>query len=243
MQATQPLTDPDRSVPQVIFLDAMGTLFGIQGSVGEIYSAIATKYGVVTNAASINQAFAYSFKNSSPLAFESTHTTKELTQKEFLWWKDVVQATFTQLEILDKFTDFSAFFSELYLHFSTHKPWYIYTDVIPSLKNWQHQGIQLGVISNFDTRLYKVLKLLKLDDFFDSITISSEAGAAKPNPKIFRLALQKHNCISRQAWHIGDSFKEDYEGAKKVGIRSFWLNRSEKLIKHHDQLPNLSSVG
>ena len=240
---TSPSLINDYPVPQVIFLDAMGTLFDVRGSVGEIYRAIASKYGVVTNASSIDRAFVHSFKNSPPLAFESTHTTKELTQQEFLWWKDVVKTTFTQLEILDKFTDFSAFFSELYQHFSTHKPWYIYADVIPSLENWQHQGIQLGIISNFDSRLYKILKSLDLNHFFDSITISSEAGVAKPNPKIFRLALQKHNCISRQAWHIGDSFKEDYEGAKKLGIRAFWLNRSQLSIKHHDQLPNLSSVG
>lgn len=233
----------DHPVPKVIFLDAMGTLFNVRGSVGEIYSVIAAKYGVTVDAHSINHAFINSFKNSSPLAFESADKPKELTQQEFSWWKNIVKTTFTELKILDEFTDFSAFFGELYLHFSTQKPWYIYPDVIPSLQTWQDQGIKLGVISNFDSRLYQVLKSLDLERFFSSITISSEAGAAKPNHKIFRLALQKHNCISPQAWHIGDSFREDYEGAKKVGIRGFWLNRSEKSFEHHDQLPNLSSVG
>lgn len=233
----------DCSVPKVIFLDAMGTLFGIQGSVGTIYSAIAAKYGVKVDADSIDLAFINSFKQAPPLAFQSIQTPKKLAQQEFMWWKKVVWAIFTQLGILNKFTDFTAFFRELYLYFATQKPWYIYPDVIPSLQNWQKQGIQLGVISNFDTRLYKVLRLLDLDRFFSSITISAEAGTAKPNSNIFKTALEKHHCISRQAWHIGDSFTEDYQGAKKVGIRAFWLNRSEESVKNENQLPNLSSVG
>lgn len=241
MTSSQQLSD--RPAPQVIFLDAMGTLFGIRGSVGTIYSAIAAEYGVQVDAGSIDRAFYNSFKQISPLAFQSVETEKKLAQLEFFWWEKVVQSTFTKLGKLSEFTDFSAFFSELYAHFATQKPWYVYPDVIPSLENWQHQRIQLGVISNFDTRLYKVLELLDLDRFFSSITISAEAGAAKPSPNIFRIALEKHDCISRQAWHIGDSFTEDYEGAKKVGIRAFWLDRSGKSVKKENQLPNLSSVG
>ena len=83
----------------------------------------------------------------------------------------------------------------------------------------------MGVISNFDSRIYQVLELLGLKNFFSSITISSAVGAAKPDRKIFTTALDKHNSIAQQAWHIGDSFKEDYYGAKAAGIKSFLLQR------------------
>ena len=230
-------------LPQVIFLDAMGTLFGIKESIGTIYQATAKNYGVTVNASSIDRAFADSFKIAPPLAFDVTENEQQIYQQEFNWWKKVVRQTFDRLEKLSDFTDFSLFFNELYTYFATDKPWYIYPDVVPCLQNWQKQGIQLGIISNFDSRLYKVLKMLKIRHFFDSITISSEAGFAKPDPNIFQIALKKHNCISQQAWHIGDSFTDDYQGALAAEIKSFWLNRFQPSAKHENQLPNLISLG
>ena len=102
----------------------------------------------------------------------------------------------------------------------------LYEDVIPALRLWQLQGIELGIISNFDSRIYQVLAELGLEYFFRSITISSHAGVAKPDPEIFQIALQKHDCSPAQAWHIGDSKKEDYQGAKTLGIEAFLIKRS-----------------
>ncbi|MFP3422470.1 HAD-IA family hydrolase, partial [Bacillus sp. SIMBA_161] len=86
------------------------------------------------------------------------------------------------------------------------------------------QGIQLGVISNFDSRLYRVLNALQLDSFFTTITISSEVGAAKPDPKIFQSAIALYQVSPEQTWHIGDSRREDYEAAKALGMHGFLLN-------------------
>ena len=231
----------DDILPKVIFLDAMGTLFGIKGTVGEIYRDIAITYGVEVSASSIDKAFIVSFKTAPTLAFD--RNDKEIYQQEFNWWKNVVKNTFERVETVSNFTDFSAFFVELYEYFATEKPWYVYPDVIPSLQRWQQKGIQLGIISNFDSRLYQVLELLEIKQFFSSITISSEAGFAKPNPNIFKIAIEKYNCISQQAWHIGDSFTEDYQGALAAEIKSFWLNRFQQSVNHENQLPNLISLG
>lgn len=81
------------------------------------------------------------------------------------------------------------------------------------------------MISNFDTRIYDVLKNLNLATYFQTITISSLTGVAKPHPQIFLKALEKHDCQPQEAWYIGDSKQEDYWGAKSVGMQSFWLNR------------------
>lgn len=86
----------------------------------------------------------------------------------------------------------------------------------------------MGVLSNFDSRLYSVLDALDLRQFFTSITISTEVGAAKPDPLIFATALNKHKCPAKLAWHIGDSLKEDYQGAKAAGLKAILLQRSDK---------------
>lgn len=230
------------SPPKVVFFDAMGTLFDLKNSVGEIYQHYAQKYGVNIDAEAIEQAFVQSFKSAPPLAFSAQELTT-IKQQEFDWWKQVVIATFNHLELLTKFTDFENFFTEIYLYFGTKEPWYIFPDTVESLQQWRDRGIELGVISNFDSRLIEVLNLLDLDQFFTSITISSIAGFAKPEPTIFQIALSKHNFAPHQAWHIGDSPIEDYAGGKNAGLTSFWLNRNDRLLNIENQLPNLCSLG
>jgi putative hydrolase of the HAD superfamily len=212
--------------PKVIFLDAVGTLFGIRGSVGEVYSQIAQEFGVETSPATLNQTFFQSFKASPPPVFPNIQE-QDIPQREFTWWHRITQTTFEQAGVLHKFDDFSAFFSEVYIHFGTGDPWFVYPDVLKALKNWQNKGIELGILSNFDSRIYSVLQALELRDYFRSITISTQSGAAKPNQKIFAIALEKHNCLPEAAWHIGDSIKEDYEGASSAGLRGIWLNRNQ----------------
>ena len=230
------------NIPKVIFFDAVGTLFGVKDSVGAVYSAIAQKYGVQGDAQILDTAFYQSFTQADPLAFAITNP-QNISQQEFTWWKNLAVTTFLKAGLLDNFTDFDAFFQELYVHFSTEKPWYIYQDVIPCLNNWQQQKVTLAIISNFDSRLYSLLKALKIDAFFSSITISSEIGAAKPQPKIFTEALAKHNCSSQEAWHIGDSFTDDYQGANAMGITGFYLKRGYNTDIKKNQLPNLNSLG
>ncbi len=215
--------------PRVIFFDAVGTLFGVKGSVGEVYSAIARRFGVIASPEELNQAFYQVFKAASPPAFPN-FPMPQIPEKEFQWWRDITKLTFQKVGVAHKFIDFDVFFTRLYRHFATANPWEVYPDVIPSLQRWQEQGVELGVISNFDSRLYAVLTALKLRSFFSSITISSEVGAAKPDPNIFQSAIAKHQVNPEQTWHIGDSRSEDYEGAKSVGMRGFLLKRRSLVL-------------
>ena len=233
---------PSEQQPKVIFLDAMGTLFDLKTSVGEIYQDFARKYGVKLNSEQIQTAFIKSFKSASPLAFLPNKLTI-IKQQEYNWWKQVVATTFEQLIAPEKFADFDAFFDEVYLYFEMKEPWYVFPDTLDSLKRWSDRGIELGVISNFDSRLIKVLNRLELDQFFTSTTISSMAGFAKPEANIFQIALAKHDVRCEAALHIGDNPVEDYEGAINAGLRSFWLNRHARLLDIDNQLPNLCSLG
>lgn len=210
--------------PKVIFLDAVGTLFGVKNSVGDIYSQIAQQFNVDVEPQQLNKIFTKSFQAAPPPIFPNTDS-KDISEKEYHWWYRIVFNTFADAGVVNQFANFSDFFSELYVHFSTSDPWYVYPDVPLALVNWRRLGIELGILSNFDSRLYLVLQSLGLKEYFNSITISTQVCAAKPDLKIFKIALEKHNCYPEAAWHIGDSLKDDYEGAKAVGMRGIWLNR------------------
>ncbi|TVQ06126.1 MAG: HAD family hydrolase [Leptolyngbya sp. DLM2.Bin27] len=210
--------------PRVIFLDAVGTLFGVAGSVGQIYADLAQHHGIAADPVALNQAFFRAFRAAPEMAFPGSDPA-QVPEQEYLWWRVIAQQTFSSTGVLDRFVDFDSFFADLYAHFATAQPWVLYPDVPPALERWRRRGIALGVISNFDTRLYAVLDELKLESYFSSITISSEAGAAKPDPLIFATALQKHGCEASQAWHLGDSKTDDLEGAKAAGLHGILVKR------------------
>ncbi len=210
---------------KIILLDAVGTLFGVRGSVGEIYQQFASQWGVDVSPPAVNAAFFESFKTAPPMAFPGVESAK-IPELEFEWWCGVAAETYKKVGVLEQFSDFRSFFRELYNYFATAAPWFVYPDVKPALTQWRDSGIKLAVLSNFDSRLYPVLSGLKLADFFSDVTISTEVGAAKPDQKIFDTALQKCNFALEEVVHIGDSLTADYEGAINVGIEAFWLNRN-----------------
>ncbi|MEX0268761.1 HAD-IA family hydrolase [Leptolyngbyaceae cyanobacterium UHCC 1019] len=219
--------------PSVIFVDAVGTLFGVKGSVGEQYAKVASRFGVNLPAIALNQAFFKSFKAAGSSAFPGCDSREgsalqnraDLQAKEYAWWFNIAAQTFQQVDALHQFSDFEAFFAELFAYFAAIAPWEVYPDVPLALKRWRQLGIPLGILSNFDSRIYSVLQGLELLDYFASITISTEAGTAKPDRQIFEVALHKHSCLPQDAWHIGDSFAEDYQAAQNAGLRGIWLRR------------------
>lgn len=210
--------------PKVIFFDAVGTLFGVKGSVGEVYASLAQSFGVEAGADVLNHAFFQSFRKAPPMTFPDVDITT-IPHREFEWWKAIAIETFDHAGVIESFTDFDRFFDDLYALFATADPWEVYPDTLATLDYWKNQGIELGILSNFDSRIHRVVEALALSEFFSSITISTEAGAAKPDFKIFEIALKKHDCLPQAAWHVGDSYKEDYEGAKAAGLRAIWLKR------------------
>jgi putative hydrolase of the HAD superfamily len=207
-----------------MFLDAVGTLFGVKGSVGEAYAAIAQHHGVTADPAALNSAFFRSFKAAPAMAFPGSDPLT-IPEQEYRWWRVIAQQTFSSTGDLDRFVDFDSFFADLYAYFATAEPWELYPDVPPALERWRRRGIALGVVSNFDTRLYQVLQELRLLSYFSSVTLSSEVGAAKPSPAIFATALQKHGCEPAQAWHLGDSEAEDVAGARGAGLHGILVRR------------------
>lgn len=215
--------------PQVIYFDAVGTLFGVKGSVGEQYAKVAADFGVKLDADLINRSFYQSFQSAPKIAFPDLPPS-DIPIAEYEWWRSLAEKTFSQTGDLIKFADFEDFFKALYAYFASAEPWFVYEEVRLALDTWQKQEITLGVLSNFDSRIYKVMAALDLADYFKSITISTEVGAAKPDTQIFEAALSKHQIDGSPnlAWHIGDSFGEDYQGATAAGITAFWLNRDRQ---------------
>ncbi len=220
------LLKPDLGVerPSVIFFDAVGTIFGVRDGVGVQYAKCADRAGVTISAVALNSAFYKAFKAAGPSVFPLA-SADMILKLEFEWWRSVVFNTFNSVGIVNQFESFDRFFEDVFQYFATAEPWIVYPETIAVLESLQSLGIPIGIVSNFDSRLHSVLRSLSLTQYFQSVTISTEVGSAKPNGKIFTIALEKYACEARQAWHVGDSLKDDYEAATAMGLRGIWVDR------------------
>lgn len=228
----------EASKVQVVFFDAAGTLLEVSGSVGGIYSRIAGQYGIEADAEQLQQNFARWFGLQPPMAFPARTPDEKLPELEKGWWRNLVRAVFSGF---GAFQHFDEFFEDIFERFRGGELWKVYDDVVPALTMLKQQDFRLGVISNFDSRLLDVLRACELDQFFDSVHISTRAGAAKPDPAIFQAALNAHGIEPQQAWHIGDSLREDVEGAAAAGLQAILLDRHGQ---HPENLhaPRLTSL-
>ncbi|ALA58881.1 HAD-IA family hydrolase [Nitrospira moscoviensis] len=209
---------------RVVFFDAADTLFHVNGSVAEIYLEEAVRFGfpkTPESLASIRQAFSRAFREAPPPVFAATEPA-QIKQSERLWWFDIVHNVFYRVGMFERFDDF---FDRVFQVFEDPQSWRLYPETAEALARLKHRGLELGIISNFDSRLFTVMRGLGIADSFDTVTISSLAQAAKPAPKIFQVALEKHAVDPDEALHVGDSVRDDVEGATKAGLHAALLDR------------------
>lgn len=86
-----------------------------------------------------------------------------------------------------------------------------------ALGRLRRAGLVLACVSNWDISLRGHLEEARLDGYFAEIVSSAEAGAAKPDPEVFRLALERLGVTPERAMHVGDG-DTDREGAAAAGI-------------------------
>src|SRR5712692_3687933 len=208
------------------FFDAAGTLFEPREPVGRTYARLARQFGVEASEEAVAAGFRRAFGDAPGLAFGPGRATGELRRLEREWWRMRVAETFA---VLGSFADFDAYFDTLFDDCANPAHWIADHEAARMLQRLRDRGIKLGVISNFDYRLYRIFDGLDLTRHFDSITISSEAGYAKPRREVFESALSGAGLNAPDAMHIGDSEHLDFTPAAGAGMAAVLIDRKRPL--------------
>jgi len=89
---------------------------------------------------------------------------------------------------------------------------------VETVERLRERGLRTAVVANWDVALHEHLRELGLTRLFDAVVTSAEAGAPKPDPRIFELALARLGVPPTRALHVGDE-PFDEEGARAAGMR------------------------
>lgn len=79
-------------------------------------------------------------------------------------------------------------------------------------------GLKLAVVSNSDGRAEEGLRAAGLHDYFDLVLDSAHVGVEKPDPRIFRIALERLGVPAEAALYVGDLYEVDVVGARAAGL-------------------------
>ena len=180
-----------------VTIDAYGTLVTLVDPVPALQAALSER-GVERDPAAVANAFRAEAEFYTPRSHE--RPLQELRRRCVEVFLRAADAELDAEEFVPPFIDAIAF-----------EPLPGATETIARLRA---HGLALAVVSNWDETLPERLAAFEVD----AIVSSSEAGAPKPDPAIFRLALERLGVRPERALHVGDS-PADEQGARAAGMR------------------------
>ena len=211
---------------KAIFFDAAGTLFHLPRGVGYHYALVGDEIGLKLDSREVDRAFNSAW-NAMPWR-EPVDGPREDDDKS--WWRELVDLVLNEVAPSLNELDRDNFFEIAYEHFAEAGVWELYPEVLETLEILSPR-FQLAIISNFDGRLRMILEQLGVSKFFKQVFLSSELGADKPNPEIFRRALNLIHLEPSQVLHVGDDPERDWKAATTAGLSIFQLDRKKNSLR------------
>jgi putative hydrolase of the HAD superfamily len=213
-------------VIRAIFFDAAGTFFYLTKTVGDHYAYVGREVGLDLDAQKLESAFHAAWQQMPRrLAIDGPREDDDKG-----WWRELVGHVFDQVAPSLSELDRENFFEVAYEHFAEAGVWQLYPEV-PEVLEQLRERFQLAVISNFDGRLRLILQNLGISKYFAHVFISSELGADKPDPEIFRRALNLIHLNGDEVLHVGDDPERDWKAAKEAGLLVFQLARPKNSLR------------
>ena len=218
---------PDRVSLRAVFFDAGGTLVDPRPTFTELLSSTLREQGYDVSPESIRERlprFAEHFERAARER-ELWSTTPERSRR---FWGAMYRELMEDLG----FPFPEALAERLYEVFTDPTNYHLFPDVLPTLDALQRAGLALGLISNFEEWLERLLDFLEITGYFDVRVISGMEGVEKPDPAIFELALERAGVGAAESVYVGDNVTFDIEPAAAAGMTAVLVDRWERHPEH-----------
>ena len=222
-----------------VFFDAGETLVHPHPTFPDLFAQILRREGHEVDAETIRQRIHVVFDRFKQAAdTNELWTTSSETSRRF--WHDVYAIFLRDLGIDGD----DGLVDRVYAEFTDLANYVLFDDVPPVLEKLRGAGLELGVVSNFEVWLEQLLEELGVIDFFRVRVISGVEGMEKPDPRIFRLAMERAGVSPEGSVYVGDNPEFDVGPAAAVGMHPVLIDRRDRFpdaegtrITSMDQLP------
>ena len=215
---------------KAVLLDVDFTLFRPGPELGPAgYERIGARHGLTLDGARYGPA--------RLAALEDLQRHPELVHDEELWIRfteDIVQGMGGD-PVLSR-----SCAVELVKEWERHENFFLYDDALPALEALRVHGLRIGLVSNGQRDLDEFARHHSLD--VDVCIGSLRHGRVKPHRSIFEAALDALDAGPSEAAMVGDSFADDIEGARALGMRAILLDREGAHAGEPDRIDTLLAL-
>ena len=224
------------AVIEIVFFDAGETILHPHPSFAELFALTCHRHGIEVEADDVARAQDRLAPHLLEIGDESGIENPSLSaEASYEFWMYLYRRLLQELNLDEMLA------AELYRVFSDSRSYKLYDDVKPALEKIEALGLRLGLISNFEGWLEKLLVELEIHHVFDVSVISGLEGVEKPDPRIYRLALEKAGVHPQKSVHVGDSPRTDIEPARSAGMNVVLLDRLGR-YEGATECPTISSL-
>ncbi len=213
---------------KAVFFDFGGTLMDVESDKKAHYhlmESVKNRYNLNENVENLLKKYTY-----------YTHSYPSPIEYGKGFGKGNVMNAFMKI-LKNKEPDYEWFWDE---YLKTHEKYVrLYPGAVETLSWVKKNSFHLGMISDIDdSYLYEQLKALNINNIFDSITTSEEAGFRKPDKRIFNTALRKAKCSGSEAVYVGDKTERDILGGKNVGMKTILFSNGSNSPNNSSDCPD-----
>jgi len=209
--------------PEIVFFDVGDTLLRVDPSWEAVYLRACREHGLRLDQADVERAFRQAIREGFWDEEGPFETTMEASYRRVQGFDQRMMALLGHADLPD------AFYRRVADLFVAADAWHVFPETRPVLQALAGAGVRLAVISNWVWGLPELLHELDLARHFEAIVVSARVGYQKPQPEIFRHALDVTRADPARAVHVGDNPAADVRGAQAVGIRPILIDRRDRI--------------
>jgi putative hydrolase of the HAD superfamily len=209
---------------RAVFFDAGETLVYPHPSFAEVFTEVLREEGHVVDPAIVQEVVsAYSHRFTETVLRGEGRLWSTSRERSRKMWRGVYDHFLS--EVGTPRSEHDRLFERLYERFTDLSTYRVHPDAVPVLERLRKADLLLGLISNFEEWLERLLEALEVAHFFDVTVISGVEGVEKPDPEIFRIALHRAGVAPEDAVYVGDHPFFDVEAARQAGLLPVLVDR------------------
>jgi putative hydrolase of the HAD superfamily len=208
----------------VVLFDAGETLLRPEPSFPELIVRLLRDRGLTVShdePSWIESALRSVFRAMDDLVVNREHFSTSI-ERSRAFWTEIYTRLLAELGVDDPDAEHAGY---LYDEFSKPEHYALFPDALPALRELAATGYTLGIVSNFEAWLNTLLERLGILPLMSVVVVSGVEGIEKPDPKIFRIALDRIDAEPERAVYVGDNPRIDCAAALSLGMGAVLVDR------------------